>query len=158
MKKSILFLLIGILFANCESKVIQKPENLITEDQMVDILYDLYVLNAIKSNNFSDLELQDISPAQYIYHKYNIDSLQFAQSDKYYASDINEYEKLHERVTTRLKNNKAKIDSIIAKNPEEKTQDSISKATPKPITSRDSLIKKRILRSTFLADSIKKRL
>ncbi len=158
MKKSILFLLIGILFANCESKVIQKPEKLITEDQMVDILYDLYVLNAIKSNNFSDLELQDISPAQYIYHKYNIDSLQFAQSDKYYASDVNAYEKLHERVTTRLKNNKAKIDSIIAKNPVEKTQDSISKATQKPIISRDSLLKKRILRSTFLADSIKKRL
>lgn len=158
MKKSILFLLIGILFANCESKVIQKPEKLITEDQMVDILYDLYVLNAIKSNNFSDLELQEISPAQYIYHKYNIDSLQFAQSDKYYASDVNEYEKLHERVTTRLKTNKAKIDSIIAKNPEEKTQDSISKATQKPIISRDSLLKKRILRSTFLADSIKKRL
>ncbi|MDD3003420.1 DUF4296 domain-containing protein [Flavobacterium sp.] len=156
MKKSILFLLMVILFANCESKIIQEPEKLISEDQMVAILYDLYVLNAVRNNSFSDSELQDITPAQYIYHKYKIDSLQFAQSDKYYATNVDEYEKLHERVTTKLKDNKAKIDSIIAKNPQEKTADSIAKTAQKPLKLRDSGLKKRMLRNSLVLDSIQK--
>ena len=148
MKKIMLTLLLGLLLAHCNSKPIAKPDNLISEDQMVDILYDLYLINAIKSNNGSYLKEQELTPAEYIYQKYKIDSLQFSKSDKYYAADLDDYQKLYERVTTRLQRNKAEVDSLIAKNPAEKVADSIAKkpqVTPSKL--RDSLRNKRQLRN-----------
>ena len=58
---------------------------------MVDIFFDITVLEAMKSQTTLVLETNKINPNTYIYKKYNIDSLQFANSDKYYASDVNKY-------------------------------------------------------------------
>lgn len=155
MKKLLLLLSVCFLLLHCDSKPVAQPDDLISEEQMVDILYDLHVINAIKSSGIKYGNQGDITAATYIYKKYDIDSLQFAQSDRYYATDINEYESMYQEVTQRLQKNKAAIDALIAKNPEV--------APPKePILNekrpngQDSLPNKQSIRSALFKDGLKK--
>ncbi len=112
MKKAIVFLLgLMVVFA-CQNTVVEKPDNLIDKDMMVDIIYDLSLLEAIRSSNYGSLESRKIDPTTYIYKKYKIDSLQFAKSDRYYASDIDVYSGIYDRVSKRLENNRNAIDSV----------------------------------------------
>lgn len=156
MKKLLALLTICFLLQNCDSKPVEKPKDLVSKDMMVDILYDLYVVNAMKSSDMEYLKKNNITPAKYIFEKYKVDSLQFSRSDRYYATDIETYEKLHERVTKRLQDDKAAIDSLLAKNPEdEEIKDSVAKPPVTPYKVRDSLRKNRTLRSAFFKDSVK---
>lgn len=155
MKKLLALLTLCLLLQNCDSKPVEKPEDLVSKDMMVDILYDLYVINAMKSSEMEYLKEQNITPAKYIYEKYKVDSLQFSRSDRYYATDISTYEKLHERVTKRLQDDKAAIDSLLVKNPEEEIKDDVAKPIVTPFKTRDSLRKKRTLRAKLIQDSIK---
>lgn len=100
-----------VVFA-CQNTVVEKPDNLIDKDMMVDIIYDLSLLEAIRSSNYGSLESRKIDPTTYIYKKYKIDSLQFAKSDRYYASDIDVYSGIYDRVSKRLENNRNAIDSV----------------------------------------------
>lgn len=102
MKKLLtLFLLFAILIS-CQKPAVSKPDNLIDEEVMVDIMYDISVLEAIKSQRAVVLESNKINPNTYIYKKYKIDSLQFANSDKFYASDIKKYKEIFEKVNERI--------------------------------------------------------
>ncbi len=100
MKNWILFL-VTLLFLSCNTSVIEKPDNLIDEDQMVDILYDIAVLDAMRTQNFGT---QVIYPTttEMLKTKHKIDSLTFAKSAKYYASDYKKYRKMYEEVKVRL--------------------------------------------------------
>lgn len=130
MKKTIGFFLIGLLFS-CSDKTIEKPDNLIDEAKMENILYDLALLQAIKGNDPKLLPKNNIDPKKYIYQKYKIDSLQFVNSNKYYSADIENYKSIYERVLERVKNNKLKAEKIFNKDTKAKQKrikDSISKA------------------------------
>ena len=96
-----LFLLFTILIS-CEKSAIPKPENLIDEEVMVDIMFDISILEAIKSQKAVVLEANAINPNTYIFKKYKIDSLQFANSDKFYASDVKKYKKIFDKVNKRI--------------------------------------------------------
>lgn len=146
MKKLLLIISLSLLLLNCDSKPVEKPNDLISKEMMVDILYDLYVVNAIKSSNAKYLNELNITPANYIYQKYKVDSLQFSRSDRYYATDVEDYEKLYQRVTTRLQEQKAKIDTLIAKNPEKIVEKNSNDTLVATFKTRDSLSKKRVLR------------
>lgn len=111
MKKAIVFLFGLILIVSCQDSVVEKPDNLIDKDQMVDIIYDLSLLEAIKSSNYGALESRKIDPTTYVYKKYKIDSVQFAKSDRYYASDIDVYSGIYDKVSKRLESNRNAIDS-----------------------------------------------
>ena len=95
-------ILVGLLlaFISCND-TIDKPNNLIEKDKMVDILYDISLLEAIKSQNIKG-GISNKNANAYLYKKYKIDSVQFAQSNKYYAADVEEYKKMFEEVKTRL--------------------------------------------------------
>ena len=90
-------ILLGLLIINigCGNSFVDKPDNLIDDDTMIDIFYDLAIIDATKNasyeNGISKFEAND-----FIFKKYKIDSLQFAKSNKYYASDIEGYKKLFE--------------------------------------------------------------
>jgi hypothetical protein len=43
------------------------PSKLIAEDKMIDVMYDLSILDAIKYQNPASLETYKINPSQYIY-------------------------------------------------------------------------------------------
>ncbi|RZJ25440.1 MAG: DUF4296 domain-containing protein [Flavobacterium sp.] len=98
--KQACFLLL-ILLAACGKPVVEKPANLIAEETMVDILYDLSLLDAMKSQSPQKLQLAKDADT-YVYKKYKIDSLQFANSSKYYASDLKEFRKIYDKVNDRL--------------------------------------------------------
>jgi hypothetical protein len=100
-KLAALFLLFAILIS-CQKPAVSKPDNLIDEEVMVDIMYDVSVLEAMKSQKAFVLEANKINPNTYIYKKYKIDSLQFANSDKFYASDIKKYKEIFDKVNKRM--------------------------------------------------------
>ncbi|MGB5821026.1 MAG: DUF4296 domain-containing protein [Saonia sp.] len=102
-------IILGILFS-CGEKVLEKPDNLIPRPQMVAILYDLAIINSAKSTNVAILEENEIETMDYLYNKYNIDSLQFVKSDTYYASMPALYEEIYKDIETRLKKGEKKIE------------------------------------------------
>lgn len=128
MKKYMVVLLMAFLFASCKEEVIKKPENLIEKEKMMDIIYDLSLLQAIRGADQKVLDSNKINPNTYIYKKYKIDSLQFAKSDQYYAAeDIKHYKKMYEKVIERLKKNKILADTLAKKQMKEVKTISVDK-------------------------------
>lgn len=113
MRKIIALLTIVTLFVSCKDEVVNKPERLIEKDVMVDIMYDLSILEAIRNQNPASLDTFKINSRDYIFKKYKIDSVQFAKSNVYYASDYNEYKSMFEKISKRLEVNKNSIDSLV---------------------------------------------
>ena len=120
-KLAALFLLFAILIS-CQKPAVSKPDNLIDEEVMVDIMYDVSVLEAMKSQKAFVLEANKINPNTYIYKKYKIDSLQFANSDKFYASDIKKYKGIFDKVNKRIEENIARSKKANTSKPETKGQ------------------------------------
>lgn len=117
MKKSLILFLIVSICLSCQESSIVKPDNLIDEDTMVDIIYDFALLEAIKAENRESLQKNQINPNEYVYKKYKIDSIQFAKSDQYYATDVKNYKKIYDKVTKRLEEKTKQYDSINAIKP-----------------------------------------
>lgn len=116
MKKYFLFLVVFSFLASCQSDTVEKPDNLIPEDKMADIIYDLSILQAMRNSNQSVLDSNSVNPNTYIYKKYKIDSLQFAKSNQYYATkSIKKYDQLYQSVNDRIVKNKAAVDTLLAK-------------------------------------------
>jgi hypothetical protein len=103
MKKIGAFFLLFAILISCQKPAVPKPDNLIDEDVMVDIMFDISILEAMKSQKGDVLEANAINPNTYIFKKYKIDSLQFANSDKFYASDIKKYKGIFDKVNKRIK-------------------------------------------------------
>lgn len=98
----------------------QKPENLISEDQMVAVLVDMAIMSSAKGVNKSQIEKNGIVPDAYIYKKNNIDSLTFAESNAYYAFDIKKYNAIYLRVKDSLTILRDEFKAIEAKEKKEK--------------------------------------
>lgn len=110
-------LIVTAFFYSCEQHIIDKPDHLIPQEKMVDILYDLSLLSAVKGVDVEALRKRNINPSEFLYKKYHIDSTKFTQSALYYASsNPEEYAKMFEEVKKRLENqNQLLQDSIEAK-------------------------------------------
>ena len=107
--KKIILLFTALIFAltSCKDEIIPKPKNLIPRDKMEDIIYDLAILEAAKTQNSSVQNYE--KPTVFIKNKYKVDSLTFAKSTQYYASDIKEYKKMYDDVKERLMAEKEKL-------------------------------------------------
>ena len=102
MRKLVAFFLLFAILISCQKSAVPKPDNLIDEDVMVNIMYDISILEAMKSQKGDVLESNSINPNTYIFKKYKIDSLQFANSDKFYASEIKKYKEIFDKVNKRM--------------------------------------------------------
>ena len=120
MKKGVLFFILISLIFSCKEEVVKKPENLIEKEIMVDVMYDLALLEAIKYQSPNALQAHKINTDEYIYKKYKIDSAQFVQSNMYYASDYKEYKKMYDQINSRLVKNKSLLEEAI-KNEKDKS-------------------------------------
>lgn len=105
MKKLALILISFLVFA-CADEAVPKPDHLLNEGQMVDILYDISILQAIKSLHPQVLEEGKVDAKYYVYKKYSIDSLTFAKNQAYYASNLVMYESIQTKLTDRIKKQK----------------------------------------------------
>ena len=126
MKKIIILLAIVVVFLSCKDEVVKKPNRLIEKETIINIMYDLSVLDGIKYQNPASLDSFKINPKKYIYKKYKVDSLQFAKSNIYYASNYEEYSAIVDEVNTRLVATKAGVGALIKA--EEKKKKPIKKS------------------------------
>jgi hypothetical protein len=141
MKKIILFLAVLTLLISCKDEVVKKPERLIEKDVMLDIMYDLAVLEAIKYQNPVSLDTFKINPRDFIYKKYKIDSLQFAKSNVYYASDYEDYKLMFEQITKRLETTKKSADSLVTVEKKKKKPVLQNNKKPAPIVGDTTKLK-----------------
>ena len=115
MKKIVLFLLILFGFSACNDQPVHKPKNLIPEKQMVEILYDMALLDAIRTQAPYSPGKPTINTRAYIYKKYKVDSTQLVQSNRYYIAQIELYKKMYEQVNERLTKEKEAAEKAIGK-------------------------------------------
>ena len=113
MKKILPFLVVLAIFISCKKELAKEPKHLVEKEKMVDIMYDLSLLGAMRSQNAVLLDSFKNNSNEYIYKKYKIDSVQFAQSNIYYAADFKEYKKMYEQVKSRLEKNKTLTEAAI---------------------------------------------
>ncbi|TXD82558.1 DUF4296 domain-containing protein [Subsaximicrobium wynnwilliamsii] len=102
MKYLMLLLILGLGMGCAKDIRPKKPDNLIAKEQMVNVLYDIAILNAAKGALKNVLEEEGIYPQKYLFEKHKIDSLQFAQSNDYYSYDVSTYEEIIDQVNAKI--------------------------------------------------------
>lgn len=110
-----------MILSSCTSRTIyKKPDHLIEKEKMIDIWTDIYIAKGAKTIQTKKLR-KDINYLPLVFKKYALDSLTFSESNLYYTSKIDDYEKMFLEVEKRLKelkeiyDPKTKLDSIIEK-------------------------------------------
>ncbi len=123
-----------MLFLSCTSRTIyKKPKNLIDREKMIAIWTDLYIATGARLVKTKTLR-NKINYVPLVLESHNIDSLQFSESNIYYTSRIDEYEKMFEEVQNRLKELKktyqpeSKKDTLLIREPVD--TDSLKKKRP----------------------------
>ncbi len=134
MKRTAYFMVFILLVVACNEKVIEKPENLIPREKMIDIYFDLSLINAGKAIDPDALENSGIEPMSYIFKKYAVDSAQFVSSDLYYAAIPVEYEAIYKTLETRLEEHRM---GIVEER--ERVSDSVRQRVNKKRVSRDTV-------------------
>ena len=113
--KQILFLLVSFLVLSCSNNPVPKPDNLLDEKVMVDIIYDISILQATDGSMPYKLTEHNIKMDQYILDKYKIDSTAYRQNQKYYAANARKYKKIYKKVIERLEQEKIKVEQDASK-------------------------------------------
>jgi len=117
--KKFLLLVIGIVIISCSKNPAPKPDNLLDDEVMTNILFDIAVLQAAEGTMTYRLTENNIKVNTFIYEKYKIDSTTYYQNQKYYAANTRKYKKMHQEVLARLDEIKStletKKDSIVKK-------------------------------------------
>tara|TARA_B100001094_G_C18016621_1_gene712940 strand:- start:53 stop:373 length:321 start_codon:yes stop_codon:yes gene_type:complete len=98
------FLIFFILVMGCNNNT---PENLISEKKMESIIFDIMILNA--SSDY-DLKIDNFFLSdELIFKKYDIDSIQFYESELYYSRNPKIHFDIYSNVKKRILKS---IDSI----------------------------------------------
>ncbi|WP_431243222.1 DUF4296 domain-containing protein [Flavobacterium sp. P21] len=113
MKNFVFIILVLFLSVSCKKEIVKEPKGLIEREKMIDIMYDLSLLEAMKYQNPLSLDSVESDPKKFIFKKYKVDSLQFAQSNIYYASDYETYKELYDELGKRLQVKERATDSIL---------------------------------------------
>ena len=100
--KILFYTLLISISISCHNSKYKTPDNLISEEKMVDVLIDFMIINAAQGSNKKILEAAIKNPVQYIFKKHNIDSLQFENSNNYYAHNVEVYNSIYQRVKKNL--------------------------------------------------------
>jgi len=98
------YLIIFIFMIGCSSNA---PEDLISEEKMESIIFDIMILNASSSY---DLKIDnDMISDELIFRKHDIDSAQFYNSELYYSRNPKIHFNIYSNVKRRIQKS---IDSI----------------------------------------------
>ena len=138
--KKIAVLWSAILVISCGNIKAKKPANLISEDRMVEVLYDVIIINTAKGVNKQLLQNNINNPINYIYRSHGIDSLQFAESNAYYTINTDKYKSIYDKVEMKLKAEKSKYEAIVGER--KRIKDSIKKSKQNQIDTTMKAAKK----------------
>lgn len=108
MKRYIYILIIILLYA-CGQSIVPKPERLLSEKEMENLMYDLAIVDAIRNVDNSKLDSLGMGVDAYIYQKHHIDSVSLVANMVYYASFPKQYDKIIKNVESRLKKQRDSI-------------------------------------------------
>jgi len=98
------YLIISIFIIGCSTNA---PENLISEEKMESIIFDIMILNASSSY---DLKIDnDMISDELIFRKYDIDSAQFYESELHYSRNPRIHFNIYSNVKRRIQKS---IDSL----------------------------------------------
>ncbi|WP_432411932.1 DUF4296 domain-containing protein [Rasiella sp. SM2506] len=130
--KIVFYISLCLFFIGCQHIVKpEKPENLIPENTMVEILAEVYLGNAARSIDNTTMRRKGVKIDSFLFKKYNIDSLQFAKSNAYYAADLDMYNAIFQKIELKLqaletieKNRKLLKDSL--RNEKKRVNDSLN--------------------------------
>ena len=116
------------ILLSCQSAdKVEKPDRLLSEDKMVNILSDLMILKSARDVNSDRLSNFIDDPFHHIAQKHNVDSLTLEKNIEYYNFQFNKNLSIYKRVKDNIAKKKAKLDSI------EKVMDSLKKHDKKKI-------------------------
>lgn len=108
-----------VFIISCSNNPVPKPDNLLDDEVMTDILFDIAILQAADGSMTYRLAENNIKVNTFIYEKYKIDSATYYQNQKYYAADTRKYKKMYQEVLVRLdeikSSSETKNDSIVKK-------------------------------------------
>lgn len=113
--KKIISIVVTTLFFACNNSPVEKPDNLLSKEEMTNIIYDVMILQASKSYNNVEVKKEDLKIESYIFDKYKIDSSTYHQNQRYYASKPKEYEKMYKEVVERLTLAQQETDTLLKK-------------------------------------------
>ena len=108
--KHLLFIIILISLSGCHGPKDEKPADLIPEEQMIDILTDIHVADAIVDNKYGqqkvDLPLTNALYSQ-IYKNHKITAARYKSSYKYYEANPELMDNIYTQVITELSKKQA---------------------------------------------------
>lgn len=133
MKNICCFFGVLFLFSCTSNTILEKPKDLIPKDSMSILMEEMMIASSTKfiKNKFQE---NDVNYMALVYEKFKIDSFRFQNSNLYYMSKIDEYQKILETATNSLEAKK----ELFAK---QKTRlDSIRKDSIKKIKTNSKLL------------------
>ena len=106
MNRNILILIILFwVFGSCDKLPVEKPENLIKEKEMIDMLVDIHIAEATYRHLQYDSVIRNSSSSNFYYSildKYQIPDTVFEKSFVFYASSPKQFEKMYQDVMNKL--------------------------------------------------------
>lgn len=135
----------------------KKPKNLISKEQMVNIIIDAKLISSASSINKKLMVDSGVDIENYVYNKHQIDSLQFALSNEYYAYYVKDYEEIYNQVTDSLELLQTKYKDLEAEEWKEKTKREEDSLKAVFANNDYTLLKNKInIRAVFNKDSLLK--
>ena len=111
-KINILIFFLMLVFSCQDSTLIEKPENLLDELTMENIIYEAIMMDVMSTFKPKNKKFIDVIGSPYLFLKYNIDSLQLAKSHEYYAKNPKIMSKIYKKVLRKMERSKDSIDNI----------------------------------------------
>ena len=112
MRKIIYIFALLLIVVACKKNIVPKPDKFLDEKQMESLLYDLAVLESMKVSQAQMLDSLQFNSQQFIYKKYQLDSLSLAQNMVYYASLPKDYDRIVKKVEQKLKKQRDSIGEL----------------------------------------------
>ncbi|MCI2229389.1 DUF4296 domain-containing protein [Polaribacter sp. MSW13] len=111
MKKILYFFLLTFLFSCTSNTIFKKPKDLIPKDTMSLVLQEIMIASSSKYVKNINLE-KNINYMSFVYERYKIDSTRFKNSNLYYMSNIDLYQKIFNDVKANLEKQKEELTAL----------------------------------------------
>lgn len=101
----LIFILLVFVVVSCDEPAVPKPENLIKEKQMIEMLADIHLAEATFVRFRYDSAMVHSKSADFYYSvldKYQVQDSLFEQSFVYYASTPKSFEEMYRKVMNEL--------------------------------------------------------
>ena len=108
MKKYFSIFLLFLLFSCTSNTIFKEPKNLIPRDTMSLLIQEMMIASSAKYIKNKSLE-RNINYMPFVFDKFKIDSTRFLESNTYYMSKIDLYEKILTDAKNNLENKKKQL-------------------------------------------------